>query len=129
MAIDKVEAVVIYDGECPFCADFIAVSNLREAGYKLELVNARDKLNRSVLRARDAGLNLDKGMVVLVGGLTLYGVDAANFIILNGNPKAFRAKFYRLLLSNVMIARISYPVLVFLRRTYFFLTGRRLINE
>jgi hypothetical protein len=68
-------------------------------------------------------------MVVLVGGLTLYGVDAANFIILNGNPKAFRAKFYRLLLSNVMIARISYPVLVFLRRTYFFLTGRRLINE
>lgn len=129
MANERLEIFIIYDGECPFCSDFMAVANMRKAGYELKLVNARDKFHPAVLIVRRAGLNLDNGMVVLVGELVLYGADAAHFIISHGNPKAFRAKIYRMLLSRITIARILYPMLVILRKAYFSLTRRGLINE
>jgi predicted DCC family thiol-disulfide oxidoreductase YuxK len=129
MANVKIDIAIVYDGECPFCADFMLAANMRKAGYALELVSAREKSHPKVLLARNFGLDLDYGMVVFVGDRILYGADAANFIVMHGDQTTFRGKVYRLLLSNSTVAKIFYPMLVFLRKVFFFITRRRLINE
>jgi predicted DCC family thiol-disulfide oxidoreductase YuxK len=66
---------IVYDGDCPFCNDYVAYQRLREAGAELELVDARSRpqvLAALGLTARD----LEDGMVVYVGDARHDGADA-----------------------------------------------------
>ncbi len=111
------ELKIVYDGECPFCSDFIKVANLRGRFESLSLHNARVR-DELVTQLIADGYKLNSGMVVIMDGEILYGDEAARFIVINGSG-GFRYHLYKLILQNRHLARMSYPVLVFLRKLYF----------
>ena len=41
----KNNVTIVYDGECPFCNDFVALNHLKDNGYNIKLINARDTGN------------------------------------------------------------------------------------
>ena len=121
---------IIYDGECPFCTDFVVVSNIKKTFANIKITNARNSNEQSVIMLKRQGINLDEGMVVIKeDGSILYGDKAARFITLYGKGYGIRAFVYRLVLRNEKFAIISYPFLVLLRKIYFKIVGKRWINE
>ncbi|MDC0528840.1 DUF393 domain-containing protein [Gammaproteobacteria bacterium] len=121
---------IIYDGECPFCNDFIIVSNIKKTFGNIKMTNARNSNEQSVIMVKRQGINLDDGMVVIKeDGSLLYGDKAARFITIYGKGDGIRAFVYRLVLRNEKFAAFSYPALVLLRKLYFKIVGKRWINE
>ena len=119
------EIYIIYDGECPFCSDFVMASNLRNRYKNLKIVNAREKtqLSQNVIQQ---GYDLNEGMVVIKDNKILFGTEAARFIALNGSG-GLSHWFYKSMLYNQAIANYIYPVLVVLRKRYLKLVGKGLI--
>ena len=62
---------IIYDGACPFCANYVGLMRLRE-GHAVELVDARQE--RDV--ADSYGLDLNDGMIVDLDGQVFHGARA-----------------------------------------------------
>ena len=122
------DVTIVYDGECPFCSDFVSLNRLKEHGYTVKIINARDTKNSVVIDLRK-NFDIDKGMIVIHGEKVLYGSSAARFISSFNSYGILRASLYRLMLANQKIANILYPVLVFLRKLYFRLVGKKFINE
>ena len=124
----KNNVTIVYDGECPFCSDFVSLNRLKEHGYNVKLVNARDTSNQLVHDLKKK-YNIDYGMIVIVNEKILYGSSAARFISSSYKKNNLKSLVYCLVLFNQKIADFSYPILVFLRKIYFRLTGKRFIND
>ena len=121
---------IVYDGECPFCTDFVVVSNIKKNVGSVRLINARDTEAHAVKMLKKQGINLDDGMAIIhEDGSIMYGALAARFITVYGQGKGLRAFFYRLLLRNERVAKCVYPGLVSLRKLFFRMTRRSLIND
>lgn len=118
---------VIYDGDCPFCKNFVMVANLRKSYETLRLINARQTDNEAVQFVRNNGYDLNKGMIVMLEDKILYGSDAANFIAVHCK-EGLVGNIYRLLLRNKTLAKWIYPILTGLRRMYFFIVRKDLIR-
>lgn len=66
---------IFYDGECPFCASYVRMINLRRAVGHVELVDARSDDPR-VAQLRAQGVDFDSGMAVSHGGRLWHGAEA-----------------------------------------------------
>ena len=119
---------VIYDGECPFCSNFVSLSRLQDLGYKVTLINARDNAN-PIVGELSKSYNLDNGMIVIVGDEILYGASAASFIATGFVKQDLISRIYRGLLKRDNISKLIYPVLVIMRKIYFKVIGKKLINN
>ena len=122
------EVTIVYDGDCPFCSDFVALQRLQKRGYKVHLIDARDSDNELVEKL-SADYNLDDGMIVVLNGCVFHGASAARFIASSYANSNVRALIYRLVLKTERIAGLCYPFLVLLRKGYFRIAGKKLINE
>ncbi|MEM6482848.1 MAG: DCC1-like thiol-disulfide oxidoreductase family protein [Pseudomonadota bacterium] len=89
---------IIYDGDCPFCANYVGLMRLRE-NYTVELVNARE--DRAI--ADSYRLNLNEGMIVDVEGDVLHGARAVAFLS--------RSSRWPRLLSSDKVAATLYPLM------------------
>ena len=124
---DKDELAIIYDAECPVCAaysgavevDIAEASNVRR-------INARSD-DALVRQAREAGIDLDDGMVVAHKGQLYHGADALNLMARLAPKKGISNRLNRALFSNERFARISYPALRAGRNTLLKLLGRKKI--
>lgn len=122
----KVE--IVYDQNCPFCSDFVRVLEVKQAGHDVEFINARDAANPRI-KILSMKYNLDDGMVVIVDGVEYYGDSAAHIMAMLSSTNTYRGAFYKLILKNKILAAYFYPVLVILRKLFFRLTRRKLIND
>ena len=61
------DAWLVYDGDCPFCSRYVQYLRLRQAAGPVRLVNAREG-GPLVDELQRAGLDLDEGMVLKLGG-------------------------------------------------------------
>ena len=79
---------LIYDGECPFCSQYVKLVRIREAVGGLKLLNARDGGPQydEVLRA---GLDLDEGMVLKLNDRLYHGDDCIHALAMLSEPKGF----------------------------------------
>lgn len=66
---------IVYDGDCPFCARYVALVRLRER-YDVRLLDAR----REPERARAYGLDLNEGMIVDLDGEVSHGAAAVSLL-------------------------------------------------
>jgi predicted DCC family thiol-disulfide oxidoreductase YuxK len=114
--------VVVYDGKCPFCTNYVRLMSLRKLVGRVELTDARsrDPIVNSLL---SQGYDLDEGMVVLYGGRVYYGADAINIISLLTGQGSRAARFLALLLKDGGRARLFYPIMKFGRRITLLLLG------
>jgi len=113
---------IVYDGECPFCRNFIKLQELREDFEDVELIDARDPNNESVKALIEKKFKLNDGMAIIYGNEIYYGAHAVNYLS-KVNKKTFFGIIMRFLFSSKIVAVPVYKVLVILRKLYFRIVG------
>ena len=118
--------IIIYDGDCPFCRSYVALTRLRELA-DIFLLNAREEpgLCRELLYK---GVSLDEGMVVIINNEVHHGGDAINRITLLTSNNTLFNKFAYLLFSKPLISKFVYPVLRGIRNVTLRLLGKKPIH-
>jgi predicted DCC family thiol-disulfide oxidoreductase YuxK len=117
------EAWLVYDGECPFCSRYVRYLRLRDAVGKLHLVDAREG-GPLVEEMKAAGLDLDEGMVLKMGGRHYHGADCIHALsMLSGGSGAFN-RINAAIFRSPTLSRVLYPVLRAGRNTVLRALGR-----
>ncbi|MFW5881944.1 MAG: DCC1-like thiol-disulfide oxidoreductase family protein [Roseicyclus sp.] len=120
---------VIYDGDCPFCASYVAMMRLRAVVGLVELLDAREADPR-VAEVQAAGCDLDEGMVVLWRGEVFFGSGAVHLLAsLSSDAGGILVRLQRVLFRNPRRAARIYPILAAGRRIFLRLAGRRPLGD
>jgi predicted DCC family thiol-disulfide oxidoreductase YuxK len=119
--------VVVYDGDCPFCRNFVSLMRLRETIGSVSLVNARDG-GAAVDRLLAERYDLNEGMAVIFGGKVYYGDDAVTFVVSMTEAPSFLAKAIAVVLRDRKRAEFLYPMLKAGRRLTLRLLGVPLLK-
>jgi predicted DCC family thiol-disulfide oxidoreductase YuxK len=117
---------IFYDGQCPFCKNFVEFLALKEE-YTIKLFNLRDH-PKIVSYFGKMSYDVDEGMIVTVNK-QIYFADEAVHIIGIMSKKNFLGKVYRSLFSNQKIAELIYPALKMGRRIVLTLLGKKKIVQ
>ncbi len=118
---------IVYDGECPFCTQFVKMVRLREVFGAVRLVDARasDDPQIADLRSRYC---LDDGFVVIHGGKEYYGPEALEFLSMASGSSGLMSRLLRTPLFQGRFGRWTYPKLVAGRKLALRLLGRKLMG-
>lgn len=107
--------LILYDGACPLCATYVRMLSLRDATGPVRLIDARGG-GAEVVAARQAGLDLDQGMLIRLGTASYHGEQAIHVLaLLSTGSGIFNGLVARVLRSRRR-ARLIYPVLTAGRR-------------
>ena len=122
------EVVIVYDGECPFCKQYMGLLRLRASAGSVRLVNARSDdpwVNEIVRR----GYDLDQGMIVVIRDQFYYGAEAMHVLgmLSTGTGWFNRLNYY--VFRSKPVATVLYPVLRSGRSFLLRIMGRSLINS
>ena len=121
-------AVIVYDGQCPFCSTYVRYTRLRNAVGPVKLVDARSG-GPVVEEAIRAGLDLDEGMVLKYGGRLYHGADCLNMLSLLSSRSGVFNKLMAFAFARPGVAQMAYPALRAGRNTTLKLLGRGQIHE
>jgi predicted DCC family thiol-disulfide oxidoreductase YuxK len=80
---------LLYDGECPVCRAYVALSRLRRLHPGLRILDARAEPGL-VADLRRTGYEIDEGMVLCLGGAIHFGADATRMIAVRGGTSPAR---------------------------------------
>ena len=119
---------VVYDGECLLCKAFVLRYRIQRVVRHIHLIDARTP-DPLVNEIREAGLDLDSGMVVKLKGRLYHGADAMNALAILGSDDTLFNSVNRALFRRPRLARLVYPVLVRGRLLLLRILGRSLIGE
>ena len=123
------EIALIYDGECPVCTAYSSSVDVDEGKASgIRRINARSD-DALVKQAKEAGVDLDEGMVVLHEGKMYHGADALNIMARFAPDRGLGNRLNKLLFSNPAVSRLSYPLLRAGRNTLLKILGRKKIAE
>ena len=125
-ASDKV-LTVVYDGECPFCRNYVRLTALRSAVGSVALVDAR-RHGAEVRRLESLGYDLDEGMAAIYGGKIYHGSDAVVMISALTGENGIAARWLALLLRDPARARWLYPAMKLGRNLTLKLLGKKPIR-
>lgn len=117
---------VLYDGECPVCASYIAMSGLGETLDDPAPVDARQE-PELVEAMRRQGLEINDGMIASVGGRIYYGPEVTRLIAERAAKAPATARGLLYVIGRAPWSRALYPLLVKGRRLLLRLRGRTLI--
>lgn len=112
---------IVYDGECPFCADFTRMVALRRRA-EVSLIDARGTDPR--IAQIGAGLDLNRGMAVRWQGRVYYGAEAMTLLLNLSQPKGIWGLAQRVFASPRR-ASLAYPLLRTGRGAVLRLLGRK----
>ena len=123
------ELALIYDEQCPVCSAYSAAVEVdAHHASTVRRINARSD-DPLVQKAREAGLDLDDGMVVIHNGKLYHGAEALNLMARFAPNKGLGNRLNRLLFSDEKISHLSYPVLRAGRNSLLRLLGRSKISQ
>ena len=114
---------VVYDGECPFCRNYVRLMALKKAVGAVELVDARSDAP-AVRRLVELGYDLNEGMAAIYGGTVYFGSDAVVLISTLTHKAGPAARVLAALLRDPRRAKRLYPVMRVGRRIALRLLGR-----
>ena len=123
------ELTLIYDQQCPVCTAYSAAVDVdSDNASNVRRVNARSD-DPMVRQAREAGLDLDDGMVVAHKGKLYHGADALNIMARLAPSSGVGNRLNRFLFSNATVSRLGYPLLRAGRNTLLRMLGRKRIAD
>jgi predicted DCC family thiol-disulfide oxidoreductase YuxK len=128
MAVGEKPILLVYDKQCPACDYYCNLVRIRESAGRLVLINARDG-GPIMDEITAAGLDIDQGMVVKVGGTLYYGSDAIHALSLMGSNSDFFNRVAGWSFRYRPLARILYPVLRACRNLLLKMLGKTKINN
>ena len=99
---------VIYDGECPFCSDYVKAMRIKNVADQLVLVNARTERYQHLLNGKSFDLN--EGMLVVIDGKYYHAAQAVQILALVATPLSWLNKINFFLFRIPFIADLYYPV-------------------
>lgn len=119
---------IYYDGDCPFCRNYVAFTNLRKSfNGNVSLHNVRD-IPSKVKEFSEKGYNLNDGMIAELNGDIYYGADAVHLMTLLSNNKGVLKRINKALFQYKGTARILYPILRLGRAITLKVLGKRKID-
>jgi len=122
------EAWIVYDGECPFCTNYVGLYRMRAQLGNVHLVNAHDDVPIvSEIRAR--GIDLNKGMVLKFADKFYHGDKCMHMLALLSSESNLVNKINKWIFSHQERARLLYPILVTGRNLTLRLLGRGKIKQ
>lgn len=124
----RVDAWLVYDGECPFCSAYASYLRVRESVGVLHLIDARDG-GSLVEEIRSTGFDLNDGMVLKLGGRLYCGTDCIHALALLSSRSSFFNRLNARVFRSHRLAQILYPVLRAGRNFTLRLLGRTKIPE
>jgi len=120
-------AWLVYDGECPFCSAYIKFLRFRESAGAVELIDARGG-GPLVDEIVAAGLDLDEGMVLKMGGRIYHGDDCIHALALMSGGSTLFNRANAWIFKSPARARVLYPMLRAGRNAVLRLLGRRKLS-
>ena len=119
---------LMYDGECPFCSQYVKLVRIRDSIGGLKLLNARDGGPQydEVLRA---GLDLDEGMVLKLNDRLYHGEDCIHALAMLSEPKGFFNRINVWVFKSPKRAAFLYPILRAGRNLALKLLGRKKLDH
>lgn len=118
--------VLIYDGECPFCANYVRLLRLRETFPHLQLVDARQEPRHpAIQRLKMRGLRIDEGMALVDGETIHHGAESIHALADRGPKRSFFGRLNRTLFQSRRVSAALYPMLRTGRNVTLRLLGRR----
>ena len=118
--------VIVYDGECPFCRNYVRLMELSKAVGNVDLVNARTP-HPAVWKLVELGYDLNEGMAAIYGGKIYYGSDAVVLLSSMTNGRGWAGRFLAVLLRRPARARFLYPYMKVGRQFALKILGKPLI--
>ncbi len=122
------EILLVYDKECPACDNYCRVVRIRESVGNLRIVNARDD-SEIMQEITTAGLDIDDGMVLKMGGQLYYGADAINALAMISSRSGLFNRINYWIFKSARVSRVLYPVLAACRGVLLKILGRTRINN
>lgn len=121
-------AIIVYDGDCPFCSAYTSMLRLKDAVGPVQLLDAREG-GAVVEHLLQDGYDLDEGMVLMLDGQIYHGADCINRLALLSSNAGLFNRFNRIMFRSETLSRVMYPVLRAGRNTTLRLMGRRAIQK
>lgn len=107
---DSGAASLVYDGDCPFCSRYVRYLRMRETLGVVHLVNAREG-GPLVDELAGAGLDLDGGMVLKMGGRYYHGADCIHALAMLSSGSDRFNRINAAIFRSPTLSRLLYPVL------------------
>lgn len=126
--MEEANALIVYDGECVFCHNYVRLARLREAVGPVELVDARSNDPR-IAAYRGEGYDLDEGMLFAWKGRVYHGAEAVHVLAGLSSEVGLFNRLNRAVFSSRRASRALYPLLKLGRRATLFVRGKRLIAD
>lgn len=117
---------IVYDGDCPFCSQYIKMVRLREAFGNVELVNAR-QAHPVLLRLQHEGYDLNEGMALVTQDRIWFGEECIHKLALITTPVGAFNWLSSRVFRNRLLSRLLYPIMRFGRNQTLRLMGRKKI--
>jgi len=118
-----VGAVLVYDGECPFCKAYVRMLKLREH-VALQLIDARSG-GASVDTTVAAGFDLDEGMVLRIGERYFHGDECIHVLAMLSTSTGTLNRMNAAIFKSRTASRLIYPILRFFRNLTLKIMGRQ----
>jgi predicted DCC family thiol-disulfide oxidoreductase YuxK len=120
-------SLIIYDGECIYCQNYVRLVRLREAIGPVELLDARSGDPRIEAYWRQ-GYDLNSGMLFVFGGKVWHGADAVHMLARFSSERGLLNRLNARIFSSRGAAELLYPLLKLGRRVTLLLRGRRMLS-
>ena len=121
------EILLVYDNECPACRYYSHMLRIRESVGQLRLVDARES-SEVMEEISTAGLDIDQGMVLKMGGQLYVGADAIHMLSLIGSPSGIFNRINYWAFRSRAVAKVLYPILKLIRVLLLKLMGKTRID-
>lgn len=117
---------ILYDGECPVCANYVNFLHFKEEVGEVELIDCRAHAN-IVEEARSQGFDLNDGMILILRGKLYYGDKAVQKIAQSSSKKGIFNRLQRSMFQSERAAKTLYPAMAAGRKLLLKLLGRKKI--
>ena len=122
------EVVIVYDGECPFCKQYMQLLRLRASTSNVRLVNARND-DPQVAEAVRRGYDLDQGMIVTIANQFYHGAEAMHVLAMLSTRAGWFNRINYHIFRSKRITTFLYPILRSGRNLALRILGRAPINR
>lgn len=121
-------ALIVYDGQCPFCSRYVKLVRLRQSLGHVQLVDARQP-GPAMAEIRATGLDLDEGMALRLNGRWYHGDECIHMLALLSTPSTFFNKLNSAVFRSRPAAKLLYPALRAGRNLTLLVLGRRKMSQ
>lgn len=102
------ESWIVYDGECPFCTNYVHLLRLKDTIGNVRLINAREDTSEARM-VRQEGYDLDEGMIFYYNNQFYHGADAIHMMALFSNSSRILNQINKFLFRSQSVSTFLYP--------------------